>query len=173
MAGYKGHLTGAVVVTGLYLAGLAAVFAVDEAYRQFSEMEMVGWAAVLMGIGLMFGLWPDVDTNSKGQNIFYWLFFLTDVALIGGRHFREAAYLGLFCILPVIGKHRGWTHSKWAMLVVPAPLVLVPMLLFPDQEPLAGLPFYGAAVAGYFSHLLMDGLIVPLPWKKRRSGWSR
>ena len=172
VAGYKGHIAGAAVVTTLYLGGLAALFAVDEAYRQFSEMEMVGWAAVLLGIGLMFGLWPDVDTNSKGQNLFYWLFFLTDIALIGGQHFREAAYLGLFCILPVIGKHRGWTHTKWAMLVVPAPLVLVPMLLFADQEPLAGLPFYGAAVAGYFSHLLMDGLIVPLPWKKRRSGWG-
>ena len=172
MAGYKGHITGAAVVTGLYLVGLAALFAVDQVYRQLAPMEVVGWGAVLMGIGLMFGLWPDVDTNSKGQNLFYWLFFFTDVALIVGGHFREASYLGLFCILPALGKHRGWTHTKLAMLLIPAPLLLVPMLLFPEEEPLAGLPLYGAAVAGYFSHLLLDGLIVPLPWKRRRrSGW--
>ena len=172
MAGYKGHLAGATVVTALYLGGLAALYAVDGAYRQFAEMELVGYGVVLFGIGLMFGLWPDVDTNSKGQNLFYGLFFVVDVLLIVGRHFEEAAYLGLFCILPVIGKHRGWTHTKWAMLVVPLPLLVVPMVLFPEQEPLAGLPFYGAAVAGYFSHLLMDGLVVPIPWKRRRSGWG-
>ncbi|HIG73468.1 MAG TPA: metal-dependent hydrolase [Bacteroidetes bacterium] len=172
MAGYKGHILGALIVTGLYLVALATLFTVDEAYRQFSQMEMVGWGTVLMGVGLMFGLWPDVDTNSKGQNLFYWLFFLTDVALIVGDHFREAAYLGLFCILPALGKHRGWTHTTWAMLLIPSPLLLVPMLLFHDTEPMAGLPLYGAAVAGYFSHLLVDGLIVPLPWKRRGArGW--
>ena len=71
MAGYKGHILGALIVTGLYLVALATLFTVDEAYRQFSQMEMVGWGTVLMGVGLMFGLWPDVDTNSKGQNLFY------------------------------------------------------------------------------------------------------
>jgi hypothetical protein len=31
-------------------------------------------------------------------------------------------------------------------------------VLFPDR-PLAGLPFYGAALVGYFSHLVLDGLV--------------
>ena len=117
----------------------------------------------------MFGLWPDVDTNSKGQNLFYSLFFLADVALLGTRQFEEAAYLGLFCILPALGKHRGWTHTTWAMLLIPSPLLVLPSVLTPDR-PLAGLPFYGAAVVGYFSHLVLDGLVVPLPGR-RRSGW--
>ena len=178
MAGYKGHLTGAAVVTGAYVVALGALgaaggVALDRLVDLGSggaavAFEAIGAAAVMMGLGLMFGLWPDVDTNSKGQNVFYALFLAVDVALIWGRHFEEAAYLGLFCILPVIGKHRGWTHTTWAMVLIPAPLVLAPMLLFPEQDPLAGLPFYGAAVAGYFSHLLLDGLIVPLPWKRRR-----
>ena len=58
------------------------------------------------------------------------------------------------------------------MLLVPAPLLALPYVLFPDR-PLAGLPFYGAAVVGYFSHLVMDGLVVPLPGRKARSGWDR
>ena len=170
MAGYKGHLAGATVFYGVYLAGLALVYSVDQAYRQFSDLELVAGPAVLLGLCLMFGLWPDVDTNSKGQNLFYALFFVVDVGLIATRQFQEAAYLGLFCILPALGKHRGWTHTYWAMLLIPSPLLVLPYVLTPDR-PLAGLPFYGAAVVGYFSHLVMDGLVFRLPGRRRNAGW--
>lgn len=166
VAGYKGHLAGAAVFFALYFGALAAVFAVDRAYARFSEVELVGYGVALLGLCLMFGLWPDVDTNSKGQNLFYFIFFVADVVLIAVRHFEYAAYLGLFCILPALGKHRGWTHTYWAMLLLPAPLLALPALLFPDR-PLAGLPFYGAAVVGYFSHLFMDGMVVPIPGRRR------
>lgn len=173
MAGYKGHLAGATVFFAIYLAGLVGVYSVDQAYRQFTEIERIAYPAVLFGLALMFGLWPDVDTNSKGQNIFYTLFFVLDVVLIGMSHFREAAYLGLFCILPVLGRHRGWTHTTWAMVIIPSPLLVLPMIFRPE-DPFWGLPFYGAAVVGYFSHLVMDGLIVPLPrlFRRRSSGWG-
>ena len=169
MSGYKGHLAGATVFGGVYLAGLAWVFSVDEAFRQFSDIEIVAYPAVLFGLVLMFGLWPDVDTNSKGQNLFYSLFFVIDVLLIATRQFQEAAYLGLFCILPALGKHRGWTHTYWAMLLIPSPFLVMPYVLFPER-PLAGLPFYLAAVVGYFSHLVMDGLVIPRPGRKK--SWS-
>lgn len=170
MAGYRGHLAGATVFFGLYLAGLALVYSVDQAYRQFSDLELVAYPVALFGLCLMFGLWPDVDTHSKGQNLFYALFFVVDVVLIATRQFEEAAYLGLFCILPALGKHRGWTHSTWAMLLIPSPLLVLPYVLAPER-PLAGLPFYGAAVVGYFSHLVMDGLVVRLPGRRRGAGW--
>ncbi len=81
------------------------------------------------------------------------------MVLIATKHFEEASYLGLFAILPVLGKHRGWMHSWWAMLLVPSPLLILPYIFFPER-PLSGLPFYGAAVVGYFSHLFMDGLVI-------------
>jgi len=83
------------------------------------------------------------------------------------QHFEEAAYLGLFALLPVLSKHRGWTHTWWAMLLIPLPLLVLP-LLFYAERPLAGLPFYGAAVVGYSSHLFMDGLL-PRRTRRRRS----
>lgn len=158
MAGYRGHIAGATAFFAPYLAGLLYLFSVDAAYRQFTELELVAFPIALFGLCLMFGLWPDVDTNSKGQNLFYGLFFLVDVVLIATRHFEEAAYLGLFAILPILGKHRGWTHTLWAMVLIPSPLLILPYVFFPER-PLSGLPFYGAAVIGYFSHLFMDGLI--------------
>lgn len=168
MANYQGHMAGATVFFAVYMAGLLFLFSVDAAYKQFSTLELVIYPITLFGLCLMFGLWPDVDTNSKGQNLFYSIFFLVDVVLIATQRFEEAAYLGLFALLPALGKHRGWTHTWWAMVLVPLPLLVLPYLHLPER-PLAGLPFYGAAVVGYFSHLFMDGLVIPLNTKKRRS----
>jgi membrane-bound metal-dependent hydrolase YbcI (DUF457 family) len=81
--------------------------------------------------------------------------------LIVVGEFELAAYLGLFAILPALGHHRGWTHTWWAMLLIPLPLLVLPYLHVPER-PLIGLPFYGAAVVGYFSHLFMDGLVFRL-----------
>jgi hypothetical protein len=52
------------------------------------------------------------------------------------------------------------------MLLIPSQLLLLPYMHFPDR-PLVGLPFYGAAVIGYFSHLVMDGMVFRL--QRRRS----
>ncbi len=165
MSGYRGHLFGATLFFAIYLGALLYVFSFEAAYTRFSGLEVAAYPLALFGLCLMFGLWPDVDTNSMGQNLFYTIFFVVDVVLIATRHFEEAAYLGLFAILPVLGKHRGWTHTWWAMLLVPAPLLVLPYVFFP-QRPLAGLPFYGAAVVGYFSHLFMDGYVIRL--RRRR-----
>ena len=155
MAGYKGHLAGATTFFAGYLGVLAYVFSVDAAYRQFSQIELVAYPLLLFVLTIMFGLWPDVDTNSKGQQVFYSIFFVADVFLIVTEQFRAAAYLGLVALLPVLSRHRGWTHTWWAMLLIPSPLLILPYLHVPER-PLVGLPFYGAAVVGYLSHLVVD-----------------
>jgi hypothetical protein len=159
MAGYKGHLAGGTAFFAVYLSALAYVFSVDAAYRQFSALELAGYPLALFVLTLLFALWPDVDTDSKGQSLFYGLFFVTDLFLIATEQFKEAAYLGLFALLPALGHHRGWTHTWWAMLLIPSPLLVLPYLHVPER-PLVGLPFYGAAVVGYLSHLAMDGMLL-------------
>ena len=157
MAGYKGHLAGATVFAVGYLAVLGYAFSIDAAYQQFSVLEQVAYPLVLVVLALLFGLWPDVDTTSKGQQVFYSIFFVTDVFLIVTEQFRAAAYLGLVALLPVLSRHRGWTHTWWAMLLIPSPLLILPYLHVPER-PFIGLPFYGAAVVGYLSHLIVDRL---------------
>ena len=82
MAGYKGHIAGATVFGGGYLAALGYAFSVDAAYRQFTALEQVGYPLALLALALLFGLWPDVDTDSKGQEIFYSIFFAVDLFLV-------------------------------------------------------------------------------------------
>lgn len=158
MANYKGHLIGAVVVNAGYV-GAVRFLPADILAGTGGVLEEWQLLLGLFVVAMLFGLWPDVDTNSKGQNIFFGIAFLVDVLLIWNGYLAAAAYFGLLAMTPIIGKHRGWTHGKLAMLLVPAPIVVIPYLGQSGMWP-AYLVFYGAAVAGYFSHLLLDGRIV-------------
>lgn len=157
MSGWKGHIAGALVVNAAYVG---AVEALPNDILSRVNISLDDWQLLigLFVIAVLFGLWPDVDTNSMGQNIFFGIAFIADIILIATGKFEAAAYLGLLAMTPIVGKHRGWTHSKLAMLLVPLPIVLVPYL---NNHRVLGITLliYGAAVAGYFSHLLLDGLI--------------
>lgn len=158
MSGYKGHIVGAVAANATYVGVLSMVPAnpLDATNYIVTDWQLL---AGLFVVAILFGLFPDIDTNSVGQNIFFGLAFIADVLLISTGRLEAAAYLGLLAMTPIVGHHRGWTHSKLAMLLVPLPIVLVPYV-HNHQIWTTGLLVYGAAVAGYFSHLLLDGRIV-------------
>lgn len=125
---------------------------------------MLGWlvfdplsAAGLAGFCLLGALFPDVDTDSKGQRLYYAVFVLVDLGLIMRKEYMWAAWLGLFAMLPALGSHRGWTHTWWAMLLVPLPVIAMPVVLMDIETAQLFIPFYIAFAAGYFSHLLLDG----------------
>lgn len=158
MSGFRGHILGAAVLNTAYV-GLVKAAPGDQLVRTGGVLSHWQFNVGLFVIAILFGLWPDVDTNSKGQNIFFGIAFIADILLIASGRLEAAAYLGLLAMTPIIGHHRGWTHSKLAMLLVPLPIVLVPYLNRPELLATSVL-IYGAAVTGYFSHLLLDGLIV-------------
>lgn len=157
MANYKGHIVGALAVNAGYVALLkvAPNNVLTRTHGLLSDWQMLIGLFVL---AVLFGLFPDIDTNSKGQNIFYGLALIVDIILIVNGRVEAAAYLGLLAMMPVVGKHRGWTHSFPAMILVPLPIVAVAYLYRPSALTPA-LILYGAAEAGYFSHLLLDGLV--------------
>jgi membrane-bound metal-dependent hydrolase YbcI (DUF457 family) len=158
MAGYKGHIGGGIALGAVYAGALHFV-----PYERFIEMAglLHNWQALaaVFVLSVLFALFPDIDTNSKGQDIFYALALTVNIMLIWSGNIQAAAYLGLVAMLPIVGKHRGWTHSKLAMLAIPLPILIVPYL-YNEHALAASSLLYGAAVIGYFSHLLLDGLIV-------------
>ena len=162
MAAYKGHIiggigAGVILATVIPLIPLAALASVT--------LQLQDWQALwgVFVVCILFALFPDVDTNSKAQDIFFLLAFAIDLVLIYNGDFVAAAYLGLIAMLPILGHYRGWTHQRWAMIVVPLPIILGPLLYSLENLGTSAL-YYSAAVAGYFSHLLLDGLI----WKRVR-----
>lgn len=162
MANYKGHIVGGLVAGMAYAIAMTVVPV--ERLAEYAQL-LDDWQALaaVFVIAMLFALFPDVDTNSKAQDIFFWLIFIVDVLLIWNGYFIAAAFLGLIAMLPILTHHRGWTHAKLAMVLVPLPIVLVPLLYSNTLLPIA-VVYYGAAVTGYFSHLLLDGLI----WKRFR-----
>ncbi|HEX8182140.1 MAG TPA: metal-dependent hydrolase [Candidatus Saccharimonadales bacterium] len=160
MPGYKGHVFGAAVCNSAYVGALA--LAPDAVLG--SNHYLISDVQLLIGlfvIAILFGLFPDIDTNSKGQDIFFGLAFIADILLIYDGRITAAAFLGLLAMTPILSHHRGWTHSKPAMILVPLPIVLVPYLYNSAYLDTA-LVLYGAALVGYFSHLLFDGKITRL-----------
>lgn len=162
MANYKGHIAGGLIFTAVYAIGIS--FVPVERFAEQAQL-LQNWQALaaVFVIGMLFALFPDVDTNSKAQDIFFGIIFPIDILLIWNGNIQAAAYLGLIAMLPIISHHRGWTHSKWAMFVVPLPILLVPWL-YNDAVLPSTIVYYTAAVTGYFSHLALDGLI----WKRFR-----
>ena len=133
-------------------------------------------------IAVLFGLWPDVDIKSKSQKIFYSVLFTLNVVLIVFlQRYLESALLGLFAMLPIMSKHRGWTHAKITMILLPCVFLLIPiytsyaewrsgdnlvsdLYALRDWDALldvllSGLPFYVASFIGYASHLHLDGIL--------------
>ena len=134
-------------------------------------------------IALLFGLFPDVDIKSKSQKIFYSLLFVLNLSLIlFFQRYLEAAILGLFAMLPILSKHRGWTHSRITMILLPGLFLVIPLYieyssygvawkelpeLFDslveyenlDETFRSGLAFYVAGLIGYASHLFLDGIL--------------
>lgn len=145
------------IAGGLVFAGFAEVLPL---HLRDAELLLTNWQVLggIVALSTLFSLFPDVDTNSKAQDLFFGLAFGLDILLIYYGLYTVAAYLGLIAMTPIVGKHRGWTHNKLAMLLVPAPLLVVPYLSVGDISQTA-LLMYGAALTGYFTHLLFDGLI--------------
>ena len=146
MPGYRGHVAGGAILSAGCFGGAVWLGLV----QPHLETALVLCVAALMG-----ALFPDTDTDSKGQNIFYLILVILDLAFMIKGMYRWAAILGFFAMLPVLGRHRGWTHTWWAMLLVPLPILLLPAVFY-DQPLERLLPFYLSAVIGYFSHLLLD-----------------
>lgn len=162
MANYKGHITGGIVAgaTSMIVLSQLPLEQSAEAARLLYDWQVF---AAFFVLSILFALFPDVDTNSKGQDIFIGLAFFVDILLIVNGNYQAAAYLGLIAMLPIVGHHRGWTHSKLAMFIVPAPLIILPVL-YDERLLIPAAVYYIACVGGYFSHLLLDGLI----WKRFR-----
>jgi membrane-bound metal-dependent hydrolase YbcI (DUF457 family) len=158
MANYKGHLVGGLISTGLYAVSVS--FLPVERFAEHAGV-LQDWQAVfgVFIVGMLFSILPDVDTNSKAQDIFFGIVFPLNIILLWQDMLQASAYLGLIAMLPIIGHHRGWTHKKWAVFVVPLPILIIPYLYNDKILPIS-IIFFGAAITGYFSHLFLDGLII-------------
>ena len=98
MPGYKAHIAGSLALTGVAVAGTSWLGVYQPGFE------------TMLGLGLLSllgGLFPDVDTDSKGRRLFYGAALLADGILMVRQQYRHAAILGFCALLPAVDGHRG------------------------------------------------------------------
>ncbi len=151
MPGFRGHISFSFGI-GVVFYSLSVLLSLDIGLL-LDLPTVLGIFASL----ILFGLWPDVDTNSVGQDIFYPIFLISAILLLALNRPFESALVGIFSMLPTVGKHRGWTHDWWAAILIPSLfLILIPSFMVRELN-LSFLPYAVAGMIGYMGHLLIDG----------------
>jgi membrane-bound metal-dependent hydrolase YbcI (DUF457 family) len=122
------------------------------------EMRRYWWEIPICFVICVLGsMAPDIDIKSRSQRVIYAILIAADLVLILFMYYREAAIIGFFAMLPNVLKHRGQMHSPLAAIILPAPLLIIPILATGKLEyQQLGVSYYIAAVFGYTSHLIAD-----------------
>jgi membrane-bound metal-dependent hydrolase YbcI (DUF457 family) len=96
---YKGHLFGGTIVFFVSLLG----------FHRFNptRLTMLEWYFFC----LLGSLFPDVDTKSKGQKLFYQLLMVVMVWFFAQQKLHAIAFVAFLAFFPLVAKHRGFTHS--------------------------------------------------------------
>jgi hypothetical protein len=143
MANYKGHLSAA-LIAAIIICIILAPFA-------FSFTTIGVWL-FCASIGALF---PDIDTKSKGQKLFY-ICLLPLFILFFLQEWLLANLILIFAaVVPLVVNHRGITHRLWFLFLVPATLALVLISYYPSlrHEIIFCLLFF---CIGAFTHLWLD-----------------
>lgn len=159
----RGHLAGGALAGG----GVAAA---ATALGYVPGIDHALWWAVV-ATTLFFSLFPDVDTDSLPRRWFYRGVLAALLWLAWQRRFEQATLLASAAVLPLVDHHRGWTHGRYTPLLA---VLLVGGLLWglgvmsqgvgPGCALAPGhLALTAAAVAGWYTHLLLDGLFRIFP----------
>lgn len=145
MPGYRAHIFGGAAVA---LAGAGVLY--------FTGWERSPYTlAGLAGACLAGALFPDIDTDSKAQRVFYLILLVLDAWLLFTRRVHSAAWLGVGAIIPGLIPHRGLTHTVTAAVLLSLGIAFLPYLVMGlDWRVLW--PFGAAFGLGVLSHLLLD-----------------
>jgi hypothetical protein len=142
MPGYKAHLAGGFVAFLIVLL-LFVTYA--------SGGRVIEWLIC----ALLGSLFPDIDTKSKGQRIWYQLLVIVYVILLILRRWTTMIIVSFLAIIPMLVKHRGLFHHAWFILFLTTCAVGCCYWCAPHFVHLAcwdSLFF----VAGAWSHLILD-----------------
>jgi hypothetical protein len=121
---------------------------------------------------VFFSLFPDVDTDSVPRRWFYRGVLLILLYLAWSGQWLEATIVAMLALLPLVDHHRGWTHGRFVPLLLSVFSCGVLMWwegwsienpAVSDISTSLRLCFIGAAVVGWYTHLLLDGLLRIFP----------
>jgi hypothetical protein len=158
----KGHL-----VSGVAVGVGVAVGATHYGYIGADDFNT---QVAVAGTALFFSLFPDLDTSSVPQRWFFRLVFGGLLYLGWTERYELATLVGILSLLPLLDHHRGWTHWKISPLAVSL-LLGATYEYWRARHAFMGEFGWGnvrvlieghwiflfACIAGWYTHLLLDG----------------
>lgn len=109
MPGYKTHLT-----IGVFAFGVLSYFCVKQLWVPFSlSMLFIGFSACLLG-----SIFPDIDTASKMQRIFYFFAAGFIIYSLFTHSYKMFAVFSAVSVLILLVGHRTITHNFIFVLVL-------------------------------------------------------
>ena len=164
-----GHLAGGC------LAGAAVAGAAGASGAIPGAADPVWWA--VFATTLFFALFPDVDTDSLPRRWFYRGVLAALLWLAWNGLWQMATLLAVLSTLPLVDHHRGWTHGRLTPVLATGALGAGCLWWRGDLAaawasgggsiPAADLVLLGAALAGWYTHLLLDGRFRVFPGDAR------
>lgn len=144
MPNYKGHLVGGLVIF------IITIFLIYTRYH-ISLFTGLEWGlCTLLG-----SLFPDIDTKSKGQKLFYRVLFIFLILLTFQQKLQTAVFMCLTGFIPLLVNHRGLCHNILFILAIPTLFSGYVYLFLPQYISLilGNLIFF---TLGAISHLCLD-----------------
>lgn len=148
MPGYKAHMAVGTVV-------FVALLVILSSFVLYKTHISCLFFLEIFGVTLLGSLFPDIDTKSKGQLLFYQIVMLLTLFLMFYQKWQlSAIFLGV-SLLPLLVHHRGLFHKLWFIGVVGAAILYGTLVLRADGDYYAYAPalFF---MAGAYSHILLD-----------------
>lgn len=147
MPGYKGHVLGGITTY--------ALLQVTVQKHLSSSLPPLQTLLITLLACILGSLFPDIDTKSVGQKIFYTILAVPIIASIILKSWFILSLLSLLSLLPVLVRHRGIIHSVWFVSIPP---FLAPLILHMMRSPFSKIAWnaYLYFVTGALSHLLLD-----------------
>ena len=151
---FKGHLVGGLIASSI--ASGASAIILKESSNVLSD------PAVIFCVCLFMSLFPDFDTASIPQKYFYRSMLLV-VPYVYWYYSSDVLFvLAMFLVLPLVHKHRGWTHWKKTPFIIAFFVLWVfdrnkgVYKISVNDLIIEYLVFTLCLVLGHYTHLLLD-----------------
>lgn len=147
MSTHKGHIVGGAATFLLLHIATTKVCAFPQ---PTPKALIIAFSCCILG-----ALFPDIDTKSIGQRIFYSFMAIPVTYSIFSHQWHMLASLSIISLFPILSNHRGITHTLWFVTLAPLSIMLGLSQSYPQFVRILQIAcFY--FIAGALSHLLLD-----------------
>ncbi len=116
----------------------------------------VGFEPLVFPVVFFFSLFPDLDTDSIPRRWSYRVVFICLIYLGYFEFYKEAYFLSIIAITPLLDKHRGWTHKIWAPILFLVGLTVFYNNFIQNSDFMLYWKLYIATIIGWYVHLWVD-----------------